>query len=178
MRKSVAILILAACVLWMAAGTNTNLGNVNAVNLSVSGILDGPSPVTITTTSACSVGVNTAGCPYAAPLGPAMFAAYSSGYTDNQEATAGQAVTYTLPNPAAGLSYCFDNSYNGSAADTGILEISTNTGGQYIIFTDGTITATGGNVTSAGAGGDAACVRGVDSTHWQLYINRGTWTKH
>lgn len=96
----------------------------------------------------------------------------------NQEATAATAVTYTLPTAATGLQKCFDNSYNGSAADTGVLTIATSATGQFIIFTDGTLSATGGNVTSGGAGGDAACVVGVDTTHWQLYVQRGTWTKH
>jgi hypothetical protein len=99
-------------------------------------------------------------------------------YHNNQNATAGTAVTYNLPTAAAGLQKCFTNSYNGSAADTGVLTIATSASGQFIIFTDGTLSATGGNVTSGGAAADAACVVGIDSTHWQLYVQRGVWSKH
>ena len=106
-----------------------------------------------------------------------------AGSYNNQNATAGTAVTYNLPTAAAcanGLpkQFCFTNSYNGSAANTGILTIATSASGQFIIFTDGTLSATGGNVTSGGAASDAACVMEVDTTHWQLYVQRGTWTKH
>lgn len=99
-------------------------------------------------------------------------------FHNNQNATAATAVTYNLPTAAAGIQKCFTNSYNGSAANTGVLTIATSASGQFIIFTDGTLSATGGNVTSGGAAADAACVVGVDSTHWQLYVQRGTWTKH
>ena len=102
----------------------------------------------------------------------------ASEFYNNQNATAATAVTYNLPTAAAGKQFCFTNSYNGSAADTGVLTVATSATGQFIIFTDGTLSATGGNVTSGGAAGDASCVVGVDSTHWQLYVQRGTWTKH
>jgi hypothetical protein len=101
-----------------------------------------------------------------------------SGYYNNQNATAATAVTYNLPTAAAGKQFCFTNSYNGSAADTGVLTIATSASGQFVIFTDGTLSATGGNVTSAGAAADAVCMVGVDSTHWQMYTQRGSWTKH
>lgn len=96
----------------------------------------------------------------------------------NQNATAGTAVTYNLPTAAAGIQKCFTNGNNGTAADTGVIAIATSASGQFILFTDGTYTATGGNVTSAGAAGDSACVVGIDSTHWELFVQRGTWTKH
>ena len=99
-------------------------------------------------------------------------------YHFNENATAATAITYDLPTAAAGKQFCFSNSYNGSAANTGTLELLTSASGQYIIFTDGTLSATGGYVISAGAAADAACVAGVDSTHWILYVQRGTWTKH
>jgi len=101
-----------------------------------------------------------------------------SGYYNNQNATAATAVTYNLPTAAAGKQFCFTNSFNGTAANTGVLTIATSATGQFIIFTDGTLSATGGNITSGGAASDASCVVGVDSTHWQLYSQRGTWTKH
>lgn len=137
------------------------LGNALATSLLASGIVDGTAPVTVTTGTTATLG-----------------GTYKSGYTDNQEATAATAVAYTLPTAAAGLQYCIDNSWNGTAATTGVLTLNTSASGQFIIFTDGTLTATGGNVTSGGAAADSACVRGVDATHWQLYVQRGTWTKH
>ncbi len=144
-----------------SAATLDSSGNMTATSLLASGIVDGKAPVDITTGTTANLG-----------------GTYKSGYTFNQEATAGTGVGYTLPTAAAGLQYCVSNSYNGSAADTGVLTINTSASGQFIIFTDGTLSATGGNVTSAGAASDAACVVGVDATHWQLYVNRGTWTKH
>jgi hypothetical protein len=96
----------------------------------------------------------------------------------NEHATAATAMTYNLPTAAAGKQFCFTNAYNGSAANTGTLELLTSASGQFIIFTDGTLSATGGYVISGGAAADAACVSGVDSTHWMLYVQRGTWTKH
>jgi hypothetical protein len=144
------------------------LGAATATSLLASGIVDGEAPVTLTTGASCTLGT-ASGC---------NSVAYNSGYTYNQEATAATAVTYTLPTAAAGKQYCVGNSYNGSAATTGTLELLTSASGQFIIFTDGTLSATGGYVISGGAASDAACVVGVDSTHWQLYVSRGTWAKH
>jgi hypothetical protein len=132
-------------------------GNV----LLAPGIVDGLAPVTVTTGSSATLG-----------------GTYKSGYTFNQNATAATAVTYTLPTAAAGRQYCVGNSYNGSAANTGVITLATSASGQFIIFTDGTLSATGGNVTSAGAAADFACVVGVDSTHWFFKPSSGTWTKH
>ena len=96
----------------------------------------------------------------------------------NEHATPATAMTYNLPTAAAGKQFCISNAYNGSNPDTGVITIATSASGQFIIFTDGTLSATGGNVTSGGAAADAACVAGVDATHWMLYVQRGTWTKH
>lgn len=96
----------------------------------------------------------------------------------NENATAAQAVTYTLPTAAAGKQFCFSNAYNGSAADTGALTLQTSASGQYITYSDGTLSASGGYVASSGAAADAACVVGEDTTHWMLYVERGTWAKH
>jgi hypothetical protein len=144
------------------------LGAATATSLLASGIVDGKAPVTITTSASCTLGT-ASGC---------NATAYDSGYTYNQEATAATAITYTLPTAAAGLQYCVGNSYNGSAATTGTIELLTSAAGQYIIFTDGTLSATGGYVISGGAARDSACVVGTDSTHWTLYVYSGTWTKH
>ncbi len=144
------------------------LGAATATSLLATGIVDGVAPITITTGTSCTLGT-TSGC---------NSVAYNSGYTFNQNATAATAVAYTLPTAAAGKQFCIGNSYNGSAANTGVITLNTSASGQFIIFTDGTLSATGGNITSGGAAADAACVVGLDSTHWQLYVNRGTWTKH
>jgi len=141
--------------------TPTALGAATATSLLASGIVDGQAPITVTTASTATLG-----------------GTFNSGYTYNQNATAATATTYTLPTAAAGRQYCVGNSFNGSAATTGTLEILTSASGQFIIFTDGTLSATGGFVQSAGAAGDAACVVGVDSTHWMLYVERGLWAKH
>lgn len=150
------------------SGKTTSASGYISAPLVLNGIIDGHAPVTLTTSASCSLGT-ASGC---------NATAYSSGYTFNQEATAAQAVTYTLPTAAAGLQYCIANSYNGSAPTTGILTLATSAAGQFIIFSDGTLTASGGNITSGGAAGDAACVVGLDGTHWQLYVQAGTWTKH
>ncbi|MGC2234265.1 MAG: hypothetical protein WBA09_22380 [Candidatus Acidiferrum sp.] len=141
--------------------TTPNIGAATGTSLLVTGIVDGQAPVTVTTGSSSSLG-----------------GTYNSGYTFNEEGTAGQAITYTLPTAAAGKQYCVKNAYNGSAANTGTLELLTSAAGQYIIYTDGTLSASGGYVISGGAAADAACVVGVDSTHWILYVNSGTWSKH
>jgi len=141
---------------------NPSLANpVSVVSLLASGIVDGQAPVTITTAATATLG-----------------GAYNSGYTYNQEATSATAITYTLPTASAGKQYCVGNSYNGSAPTTGTLEILTSASGQYIIFTDGTLSASGGYVQSSGAAADFACVVGVDSTHWFFRPSSGVWSKH
>lgn len=138
-----------------------NIGAATGTSLLVTGNIDGTAPLTLTTGTTATLG-----------------GTFKSGYTLNQEATAAAGVAYTLPTAAAGLQYCIGNSWNGTAATTGVLTLNASATGQFIIFTDGTLSATGGNVTSGGAAADAACVVGVDATHWQLYTQRGTWTKH
>jgi len=145
-----------------AASSLTDNGtNVTGTEpLLVSNIIDGEAPVTITTGASASLG-----------------GTYNSGYTFNQEGTANTAVTYTLPTPAAGKQYCVKNSNNGSAADTGTLEIIVaNTGTQSIIY-NGTKSSSG-YIISGGAAGDSACVVGISSTQWEAYAQVGTWTLH
>jgi hypothetical protein len=138
-----------------------NIGAATGTSLLATGIVDGTAPVTVTTSSTATLG-----------------GTYNSGYTFNQEGTAATAITYTLPTAAAGKQYCVGNSYNGSAATTGTLEVITSASGQYIIFTDGTLSATGGYVLSGGAAADFACFVGVDATHWYFKPSSGSWTKH
>lgn len=153
-----------------ASSSITDNGTVITTSepIVVSATLDGEVPIAVTTGVSCTLGT-ASGC---------TTTAYSTTYAFNQEATAGTAITYTLPTAAAGKQYCVANSNNGSAADTGTLEIATSASGQYIIFTDGTLSASGGYVISGGAAADAACVVGLSSTQWQLYTQSGTWTKH
>jgi hypothetical protein len=99
-------------------------------------------------------------------------------YHFNENATAATAITYNLPTAAAGKQFCVSDAYNGTAANTGQLSLQASAIGQFIIFTDGTLSANNGFVQSGGAAADAACVVGVDATHWMLYVQRGTWTKH
>ena len=96
----------------------------------------------------------------------------------NENATAGQAVTYNLPTAAANKQFCFNNASVSGVPNTGVLTLQTSAAGQYIIYTDGTNTASGGYVSSGGAAADGACVQGVDSTHWFLTTQRGVWAKH
>lgn len=137
------------------------LGAATATSLLATGIVDGTAPVIVTTGTTGSPG-----------------ATYNHSYSFNQEATAGTGVTYTLPTAAAGKQYCVASDNNGSNPDTGVLTVATSASGQFIVFTDGSLSATGGNVTSGGAAADAACFVGIDATHWHLYVQSGTWTKH
>jgi hypothetical protein len=144
----------------LGAGSNTFTGSIAAPNLLVTGVMSGPVPVTITTGASVSVGTN-----------------YSLGYYFNQDPTAGAAITYTLPTASAGKQYCVGNSYNGSAANTGTLEIATSASGQYIIW-NGTLSNSGGYIISGGAAGDKGCVVGVDSSHWEFFGQQGVWALH
>jgi hypothetical protein len=152
---------VSGCTITTSGTCALSLGALTPSSMIATGIHDGLTPVTVTTGSSATIG-----------------GTYSSGYVYNENATAAAAITYTLPTAVAGKQYCVANAYNGSAANTGTLELLTSASGQFIIFTDGTLSATGGYVISAGAARDAACVVGVDSTHWMLYTNSGTWGKH
>jgi hypothetical protein len=142
---------------------------IHASSISpLAGILDGRAPMTVTTASACTLGT-VSGC---------AAAAYSSGYTINQAATAAAPIIYTLPPASAGAQYCVGNGFNGSAPNIGTLELLTSGSGQFIIFTDGTLSSSGGFVISAGAPADFACVVAVDSAHWYFRPSSGSWAKH
>jgi hypothetical protein len=132
----------------------TFAGAVNTPSLLATGIVDGTTPITTTTTTPVTLG-----------------GTYHSGYTFNNDGAT--AVTYTLPTAAAGLQYCVAN-YTGA---TGTLKVATSATGQFI-DNAGANTATGGYVISGGALGDAGCFIGMDATHWKLYIQAGTWTTH
>ncbi len=144
-----------------SAGAWSSTGDLTPQSVLATGIVDGTKPVTITTGTSATLG-----------------GTYRTGRIFNQYATAATGVAYTLPTASAGREYCVANSYNGTAANTGILTVNASAAGQFIIFTNGTLSATGGNVTSGGAAADSACFVGVDSTHWQMQTVSGTWTKH
>lgn len=155
--------------------TSINLSNATSLPCAAMPALTGP-----VTTPGGSCATTVAATPVSLDTSTPVTVSTTnnSEFYNNQNATAGTAVTYNLPTAAAGKQFCFTNSFNGTAADTGVLTVATSATGQFIIFTDGTETATGGNVTSGGAAADAACVVGLSSTVWQLYVQRGTWTKH
>lgn len=160
------------------AGTTTNALTGNASGGAAPGsTFNGSSPVTF---DYHTLGAAPAQVPVVLDTTTPVTVSTTNGAEvhNNQNATAATAVTYNLPTAAAGKQFCFTNSNNGTSADTGVLTLQTSATGQFIIFTDGTLSATDGNVTSGGAAADAACVVGVDATHWQLYVQRGTWTKH
>ena len=131
-------------------------GAVSTPSLLATGIMDGTTPVTLSTATSVNLG-----------------STYHSGYTFNNYATAGTAITYNLPTSAAGLQFCVRN-YTGK---TGALTVATSASGQYIDV-NGVLTASGGYVVSGGALGDSACFVGVDATHWVMFQNMGTWTAH
>lgn len=132
--------------------------------LLVSAIVDGLAPITNTTGTSATLGAGT----------------YNSGYTFNQEATAGTGVTYTLPATVKGAQYCVANNIvSGTGApDTGILTVYP-PASSYVIL-KGVINTIGGGgthgVVSGGAAADAACFVANDSTHWTVYVQSGTWT--
>jgi hypothetical protein len=137
---------------------------ITSASLQATGIVDGTAPITITTGTTATLGAAT----------------YNSGYTFNQEATAGTGVTYTLPPTATGKQYCVKNSIvsGTGAADTGVLTVYP-PASSYVIL-NGTRNTIGGGgthgVASGGAAGDAACFVAVDATDWEIYVQRVTWT--
>lgn len=96
-------------------------------------------------------------------------------YHYNESSTSTAPVTYDLPAASAGKQFCFTNANNGSQADTGVLALQTSGSGQYVILDDGTLSLSGGEVASAGAAADSACLTGVDATHWMLRAQQGSW---
>jgi hypothetical protein len=139
------------------------LGAATATSLLATGIVDGEAPVTITTGTTANLG-----------------AAYNSGYTFNQEGTAGTGVTYTLPATATGKQYCVQNSGTTSVVNAGILTVYPPSGSYMIL--NGVVNTVGGGgthgVASGGAAGDSACFVAIDSTHWEVFVGKGTWAEN
>jgi hypothetical protein len=139
------------------------LGAITPSSVLATGIVDGTAPVTITTATTGNLG-----------------STYNSGYTLNQEATAGTGVTYTLPATAVGKQYCIANSGTTSVVNTGVLTVYPPSS-SYVIL-NGVVNTVGGGgthgVASGGAAGDAACFVAIDATHWQVWVGSGTWTEN
>ena len=133
-----------------------NIGAATGTSLLATGIVDGATPITLTEGDSANIG-----------------GTYKSGYTFNGNANIGNATTYTLPTAAAGLQFCIKN-IDGR---TGVLRLNTSAAGQYIDL-DGTVSASGGYLTSGGAAGDGVCVVGVSNIYWVGYTQKGTWTVH
>jgi hypothetical protein len=137
------------------------LGAITPSSIVATGIVDGQAPITITTGTTANLGTT-----------------YSSGYTLNQEATAATGVTYTLPATVTGKQYCVKNSGTTGVVNTGILTVYPPSGSFVIL--NGVVNTVGGGgthgVASGGAAGDTACFVAIDSTHWEVFANRGTWT--
>ena len=137
-----------------------NIGAATASSLLVTGTLDGQVPVAITTGSTANLG-----------------SVYNSGYTFNQNTTAAQAITYTLPTPVPGKQYCVKNSTYGAAPDTGAITlIVANTGTQSLIYNG--INSSSGYIVSAGQAGDGACAVAITTTQWEIYVQQGSWNLH
>ena len=137
------------------------LGAATATSLLATGIVDGTAPITITTGTTANLGTT-----------------YKSGYTFNQEGTAGTGVTYTLPATAVGLQYCVQNSGTTGVINTGVLTVYP-PASSFVIL-NGTVNTVGGGgthgVASGGAAGDGACFVAIDATHWEVFPLKGTWT--
>jgi hypothetical protein len=140
-----------------AAGTFTTL---NATSVEASSFVDGPVIVSMGTSSTCTFGTT-----------------YNTTIYLNQEATAGAAVTCTLPTAAFGKWYCMVNSNSSGTPDTGVLRFSTSAAGQSVEY-NGTVGASNGYFISGGAAGDKACLLGINSTQWEAYAQVGVWTVH
>lgn len=109
---------------------------------------------------------------------PITLTSASNEFRANENPTAAQAVVYNLPPTIVNAQQkCISNANSAGVANTGTVQIVASAG-KFIVFTDGTNSASGGNVISGGAAGDAACVVGIDATHWLFYLQRGTWTKN
>jgi hypothetical protein len=137
--------------------------------ISSSIIADTDLPATTTTvTTACGTAAH---CAVGASPKQAMFF--------NQQATAGTAVFYDLPQVAdtvVGMTYCFKNSDVAGTARTGAITI-TPPSGAYI-HVDGTRLTVSHGLSSTGAAGDSACFVAINVTtqvDWEAYIYRGSW---
>lgn len=140
------------------------IGAATGTSLLLTGILDGTVPVTKTTGTTATLGAGT----------------YQSGYTLNQEATAGTGVTYTLPATVSGAQYCVSNSGTTGVVNTGVLTVYP--AASSFVILNGLVNTVGGGgthgVASGGAAGDSACFVAIDSTHWQVFPGQGLWTEN
>jgi hypothetical protein len=135
--------------------TTPDIGAATGTSLMVTGRVDGTVGIT-ESSAALAVVVATHG---------------HSAYFINSGADEANS-TFTLPAVEAGLQYCFKNA-TGIDHVLKILAVS-----DDVIDLDGADTGAAGYIHSGGALGDAACVVGVDATHWYSYVQKGTFTAH
>ena len=160
----------------LVLGTNASSQPVAATGPNIVTALGASASTTINGT-ACMLGSN---CSPVIPVTvvtsstATLGASYNTGLALNENATASQAVTFTLPTPALGKYFCVKNFYNGSAFNTGALTVTVaNTGTQKIVYAQGSFTGT--SIASAGAVGDYGCFTGVSTTLWDFNPSSGTW---
>ena len=150
--------------------TTPIIGAATGTSLLATGLVDGTVPVGISTGASCTLGT-TSGC---------TSVAYNHAYQLNQEATAGTGVTYTLPATAVGKQYCVVNSGTTSVVNIGILTVYP-PASSYVIY-NGVVNTVGAGgthgIASGGAAGDGACFVAIDATHWQVWVQSGTWTEN
>jgi len=136
--------------------TTPVIGAATGTSLYATGRIDGTVGVTLSTANSATTIDSTSN---------------KSSYYFNQGDSDAHSI-YTLPTAAAGLQYCVKN-YTGISR---VVTFQTSAAGQYIDL-DGTNSASGGFIHSAGAAGDGACVVGTDATHWVAFPVKGTWSR-
>ena len=99
-------------------------------------------------------------------------ATISATYTYNNNATSGNATTYTLPAAKAGAGHCVRN----IAGRTGALRL--NVAGTEQIDLGSTASGAGGYITSGVANGNSICVIAASTDLWVGYVQSGIWTAH
>ena len=140
------------------------LGAATATSLAATGNVDGTTPTTVTTGTTATLNASV------------------SGIWVNEEGTAAAAVTYTLPVAVTGAVKCVENYIVGGtgAPNTGVLTVYPQSG-SYVTY-KGIINTVGGGgthgIASGGAAADMACFHAVDTTHWNVTVQSGSWTEN
>jgi len=127
-----------------------NIGAATGTSLIVTGVLQGLLPVTVTT---------------AATL--VMTTANTKG--DLHQNGDADAIDYTLPGAAAGLSACFT-----AGEFTGVITIDP-VDGTDTIYLNGASVGAGDSIDSPGTVGDFICLIAIDATKWYTLGQINTW---
>jgi len=138
--------------------TTPDIGAATGTSLLATGIVDGLTNITISTSTPVTVGG----------------AGKLQGVYLNQHATPATAMVYNLPVASAGQQFIVKNSHGAGGANTGVLTIHPVTS-SYINY-NGTNCTVSYDLVSGGAAGDYAAVVGTDATHWEVVGYKGTWT--